>query len=174
MRRPTRTTRPWINYNDLNDVLPETGADAFTIHVWRSAIRLTRANMLTFMTTNTPVANLTAITSQYDYKSLLHERGGALRSHLPPPRSGVQRLGLRGLPPTDEQCDVSPRAREERPSRVRVHGLSGLRSGHGERNGYDDDQLGGITSRPMSDTASTDQRPRSRTSMRTVSNTSEP
>lgn len=64
----SRTRVTWINYNDLNDVLPETGADAFTIHVWRSAIRLTRANMLTFAATNTPVANLTAITSQYDYQ----------------------------------------------------------------------------------------------------------
>jgi len=61
------TILSWVNYNQLNvGVLPETGADALTIRVWRHTIPLNRSNgfVLSASTSSYLVASLTATNTQ--------------------------------------------------------------------------------------------------------------
>jgi len=56
----SNTTLQWINYNDLIPTLPETGADAYQIHIYRTSYPVTRANAANMVTVETPVAQLVA------------------------------------------------------------------------------------------------------------------
>jgi len=59
----SETTLQWVNYNDINPILPETGADAYQIHLYRTSYPVTRANGANMMAVETPVAVLPAGTS---------------------------------------------------------------------------------------------------------------
>ena len=61
----SQTELSWVNYNVINPILPETGPDAYSIHVWHSDVPVTRLNGLSFVQTSSPIANLTAGTSSY-------------------------------------------------------------------------------------------------------------
>jgi len=59
----SETTLQWVNYNDLFPILPETGANAYQIHIYRTSYAATRANGANMMLVETPVAELSAGTS---------------------------------------------------------------------------------------------------------------
>ncbi len=40
----SQTTLQWVNYNDINPILPETGDDAYQIRIWRTPIQVSRSN----------------------------------------------------------------------------------------------------------------------------------
>ena len=61
------TTLSWVNYNQLNaGELPEVGADALTIRIWRHTVPLNRSNgfILSTSTSSYLVASLTATNTQ--------------------------------------------------------------------------------------------------------------
>ena len=59
----SNTTLTWVNYNDIFPILPETGEDAYQIHVWRSEYQITRSNGADLLGSGSPVAVLPAGTS---------------------------------------------------------------------------------------------------------------
>jgi hypothetical protein len=60
------TTLAWVNYNDIFPILPETGDDAYQIHIWRADYPITRANGVDLLSTSQPVATYPAGTSSVD------------------------------------------------------------------------------------------------------------
>jgi len=40
----SKTTLQWVNYNDIYPILPETGDDAYQIHLWRTSNPVSRSN----------------------------------------------------------------------------------------------------------------------------------
>ena len=40
----SQTTLQWVNYNDINPILPETGNDAYQINIWRTQVQVSRSN----------------------------------------------------------------------------------------------------------------------------------
>ena len=60
------TTLAWVNYNDIFPILPETGDDAYQIHIWRTDYPITRANGADLLSTSQPVATYSAGTSSVD------------------------------------------------------------------------------------------------------------
>jgi hypothetical protein len=56
----------WVNYNDIFPILPETGDDAYQIHIWRADYPITRANGVDLLSTSQPVATYPAGTSSVD------------------------------------------------------------------------------------------------------------
>ena len=60
------TTLAWVNYNDIFPILPETGDDAYQIHIWRADYPITRANGADLLSTSQPVATYPAGTSSVD------------------------------------------------------------------------------------------------------------
>ena len=65
----SQTTITWINYNDINPVLPETGDDAYKTRVWRTTYSISRANGQSLLDTlqHAPIAELEAGISSYTY-----------------------------------------------------------------------------------------------------------
>ncbi|MDP6869495.1 MAG: hypothetical protein QGI21_01825 [Candidatus Poseidoniaceae archaeon] len=66
----SKTTISWINYNTINPVLPEFGADAFSIHIWQTDYAVTRDNGQNMITTETPIATLGPTESSYELNIL--------------------------------------------------------------------------------------------------------
>ena len=60
------TTLTWVNYNDIFPILPETGDDAYQIHIWRTDYPITRANGADLLSTGQPIATYPAGTSSVD------------------------------------------------------------------------------------------------------------
>lgn len=60
------TTLSWVNYNSINPVLPESGPDAYDIHIWQHAEQITRESGVTLLTLYSPIATLVAGTSLYE------------------------------------------------------------------------------------------------------------
>lgn len=58
----SQTTLQWVNYNDINPILPESGNDAYQINVWRTFHQISRFNGNTLLS-QTPVLTLPAGTS---------------------------------------------------------------------------------------------------------------
>ena len=56
----SNTTLQWINYNDLFQIHPETGPNAYQTHIYRTSYPVTRANGANMMAEETPVAILDA------------------------------------------------------------------------------------------------------------------
>jgi hypothetical protein len=56
----SNTTLQWINYNDLFQIHPETGPNAYQTHLYRTSYPITRANGANMMSVETPVAILDA------------------------------------------------------------------------------------------------------------------
>ena len=56
----SETTLQWVNYNDLFPILPESGDDAYQIHLYRTSYPVTRANGANMLLSETPVAILDA------------------------------------------------------------------------------------------------------------------
>jgi len=56
----SNTTLQWVNYNDINPVLPVSGDNAYQIHLYRTSYPVTRANGANMMAVETPVAVLSA------------------------------------------------------------------------------------------------------------------
>ena len=65
----SQTTITWINYNDINPILPETGDDAYKTRVWRTTYAISRANGQALLDTlqHAPIAELEAGISSYTY-----------------------------------------------------------------------------------------------------------
>ena len=61
------TTISWINYNDLNPVLPVEGNDSYTTNLWRTIIPLDRANAGTVLGGGSPLVVLDAGNNSYTY-----------------------------------------------------------------------------------------------------------
>ena len=62
----SNTTLSWVNYNSINPVLPETGPDAYDIHIWQHAEQITRESGVTLLSSShSPIATLIAGTSSY-------------------------------------------------------------------------------------------------------------
>ena len=59
------TVLSWVNYNSINPVLPETGPDAYEIHIWQHTVPITRESGGTLLTGYTPITTLIAGTSSY-------------------------------------------------------------------------------------------------------------
>lgn len=59
------TVLSWVNYNSINPVLPETGPDAYEVHIWQHAVPITRESGGTLLTGYTPIGTLIAGTSSY-------------------------------------------------------------------------------------------------------------
>ena len=58
----SNTTLQWVNYNDINPILPVSGENAYQIHLYRTPYPVTRANGA-MLATETPIAVLSAGTS---------------------------------------------------------------------------------------------------------------
>ncbi len=52
------TTIDWINYNDINPILPIEGNDSYSTNVWRTVVPITRANAATELLESRLVENL--------------------------------------------------------------------------------------------------------------------
>lgn len=61
------TTINWINYNDLNPILPVEGNDSYTTNLWRTGIPLNRGNAGTVLGTIDPLVVLDAGNNSYTY-----------------------------------------------------------------------------------------------------------
>ncbi|MDG1546136.1 MAG: hypothetical protein P8Q55_01965, partial [Candidatus Poseidoniaceae archaeon] len=59
----SKTTLQWVNYNDINPILPETGDDAYQIHIWRTNYQVLRSNGQVLLSQETPILTLPAGTS---------------------------------------------------------------------------------------------------------------
>ncbi|MBT60902.1 MAG: hypothetical protein CMA63_05045 [Euryarchaeota archaeon] len=59
------TTLQWVNYNDINPVLPETGENAYSIHVYQTTYQATRQNGASLLEDETPIAVLEAGNSSH-------------------------------------------------------------------------------------------------------------
>ena len=59
----SNTSLQWVNYNDIFPILPETGEDAYSIHIYRTSYPVTRSNGANMLAVETPVAVLPAGTS---------------------------------------------------------------------------------------------------------------
>ena len=62
----SNTTLSWVNYNSINPVLPESGPDAYDIHIWQHAEPITRESGVTLLSLYSPIATLVAGTSLYE------------------------------------------------------------------------------------------------------------
>lgn len=62
----SNTTLTWVNYNSINPVLPESGPDAYDIHIWQHAEPITRESGVTLLTLYSPIATLVAGTSLFE------------------------------------------------------------------------------------------------------------
>tara|TARA_B100000459_G_scaffold147501_1_gene118017 strand:- start:2720 stop:5962 length:3243 start_codon:yes stop_codon:yes gene_type:complete len=56
----SNTSLQWVNYNDIFPILPETGDDAYSIHIYRTTYPVTRSNGANMLAVETPVAVLPA------------------------------------------------------------------------------------------------------------------
>ena len=65
----SQTTIEWINYNTINPVLPETGADALQINIWQTDFMVQRSNGETLLEPGvsgvTKLVTLSSTTSEY-------------------------------------------------------------------------------------------------------------
>ena len=65
----SQTTIQWINYNSINPILPETGADALQINIWQTDFEVKRSNGAQLITPGTPgvtkLATVSPTTTQY-------------------------------------------------------------------------------------------------------------
>ena len=65
----SQTTIEWINYNTINPVLPETGADALQINIWQTDFMVERSNGETLLEPGTSgvtkLVTLTSTASEY-------------------------------------------------------------------------------------------------------------
>ena len=59
----SKTTLQWVNYNDIFPILPETGPNAYQIHLWRTEYQVLRSNGQVLLGQETPVLTLPAGTS---------------------------------------------------------------------------------------------------------------
>ena len=62
------TTINWINYNDLNPILPTDGDDAYTTNLWRTDVPVSRVNAGGLLGAISPVAVLESGNSSYTYE----------------------------------------------------------------------------------------------------------
>ena len=61
----SQTTLTWLNYNSINNVLPDTGPDALQIRVWRTDYQVTRELGTYLVSQETPIAVLDADETTY-------------------------------------------------------------------------------------------------------------
>ena len=61
------TTIDWINYNDINPVLPIEGNDSYSTNLWRTMVPVTRANAGTTLLQANLLENLAAGVSSHSY-----------------------------------------------------------------------------------------------------------
>ena len=59
----SQTTLQWVNYNDIYPILPETGDNAYQIHLWRTEYQVLRSNGQVLLGQEAPVLTLPAGTS---------------------------------------------------------------------------------------------------------------
>ena len=61
----SQTTLNWLNYNQINNILPTTGPDALQIRIWRTDYQITRELGSYLVAQETPIAVLNATESTY-------------------------------------------------------------------------------------------------------------
>ena len=61
----SQTTLTWLNYNSINNVLPDTGPDALQIRVWRTDYQVTRELGTYLVSQEAPIAVLDADETTY-------------------------------------------------------------------------------------------------------------
>ena len=61
----SQTTLTWLNYNSINNVLPDTGPDALQIRIWRTDYQITRELGSYLVSQETPIAVLNASETTY-------------------------------------------------------------------------------------------------------------
>ena len=60
------TTLSWINYNDIFQILPETGANAYQTRIWQTDSQLSRNTSQTLLQGESPIAYLGPGVSSYE------------------------------------------------------------------------------------------------------------
>ena len=61
------TTIDWINYNDINPILPIEGNDSYSTNLWRTVVPVTRTNAGTTLVQANLIENLAAGVSSHSY-----------------------------------------------------------------------------------------------------------
>lgn len=62
----SKTTLSWINYNDIFQILPETGPNAYQIRIWQTDSELSRNTSQALLVGETPIAYLGPGVSSYE------------------------------------------------------------------------------------------------------------